>query len=71
MLSSKKFICEGTLSAGVYLSEASSPPMTPIPLLTHCIRVYSTLIHTGKEGGGGGLELTREQVRGAAVNKAG
>jgi hypothetical protein len=28
--------------------------------LTHCIRVYSILIHTGKWGGGG--ELTRDKV---------
>ncbi len=39
------------------------------PLLTHCIRVYSILIHTGK--GGGGEELTREKVREAIVHKAG
>jgi hypothetical protein len=35
---------------GVYLPEAHSPPMTPYafpPHLTHCMRVYSMLIHTG------------------------
>ncbi len=33
----------------VYLSEAQNPiPSHPI---THCICVYSTLIHTGKGGG--------------------
>jgi hypothetical protein len=43
--------------------------MTPIlPPLTHCIRVYSVLIHTEK---GWGAELTREKVRGAIVHKAG
>ncbi len=36
-----------------YLSKAPSPPMTSYsPLLTHCIRVYSILIHTGKGGEG-------------------
>jgi hypothetical protein len=34
--------------AGVYLSEAQNP----IPHLTHCIRVYSILIHTVKGVGG-------------------
>jgi hypothetical protein len=33
--------------AGVYLSEAQNPAPPP---LTHCICVYSILIHTGKEG---------------------
>jgi hypothetical protein len=37
--------------------------------LTHCIRVYSIIIHTGK--GGRGEELTREKVRGAIFYKAG
>jgi hypothetical protein len=56
--------------AGAYLSEAFSPPMAsyssppPLRALTHCIRVYSILIHTGKGG-----ELTREKVRGAIVHK--
>ncbi len=30
-------------------------PYTP-PSLTHCIRVYSILIHTGKGGRGSGVE---------------
>ncbi len=42
-------------------------PYSPPP--THCIRVYSILIHTGK--GGRGEEVTREKVRGAIVYKAG
>jgi hypothetical protein len=47
--------------------EAPSPPVTPYsPPLTHCIRVYSTLIHTGRVG-----ELTIKKVRGAIVHKAG
>jgi hypothetical protein len=33
-------------AAGVYLSEARNP----IHPLTHCIRVYSIFIHTGKGG---------------------
>jgi hypothetical protein len=43
-------------AAGVYLSEASFPPMFPYhPNFTHCIRVNRTVylhIHTGKGGGG-------------------
>jgi hypothetical protein len=66
---SKKWTRKGTLRQVFYLSEASSPPMTPYsPPLTHCIRVYSTLIQTGK-GEGGGEELTRVKVREAKVHK--
>ena len=67
---SKKWTRKGTLRQVFYLSEAppSYDPILPSPL-THCIRVYSTLIHTRKGGGGG--ELTREKVRGAIVHKAG
>ncbi len=45
----EKLTCIGTLRhASVYLSVAQNP----MPLfLTHCIRVYSILIHTGKGGG--------------------
>ncbi len=50
----KKYTCKGTFRQVFYLSEAHSPPMTlyspPFPL-THCIRVYSFLIQTGKGGG--------------------
>jgi hypothetical protein len=58
----------------VYLSEVHFPRMTPYsppphPALTHYIRVYSILIHTGKGGGGG--ELTRENVRVPVLHKAG
>ncbi len=65
----KNFTCKGTLRQVFYLSEAppSYDPIFPSPL-THCIRVYSILIHTGKGGRG---ELTREKVRGATVHKAG
>ncbi len=38
-----------------------------LPPLTHCIRVYSTLLHTGK-GGGSGESWTRE---GQQIQKAG
>jgi hypothetical protein len=37
-------------AAGVYLVEAQNP-ISP-PAVTHCICVYSLLIHTGKGGGG-------------------
>ncbi len=48
--------------ADAYLSEAPSPPHTNPP--THCIRVYSILIHTGKGGRGGGEMNQREGYRG-------
>ncbi len=68
----KKLSCKRILQQVFYLSEPLSPPMTPYPLppFTHFIRVYSTLIRTGKGGRGGG-ELTREKVRGTIVHKAG
>jgi hypothetical protein len=55
MSSSKKFTCIGDFAAGVYLSETQNP--IP-PSHTHCIRIYSILIHTGKSGGGR-VELER------------
>ncbi len=64
MSSSKKIDLWRDIWAGVYLSVAQNPT---IPILTHCIRVYSILIHKGKGGG----ELTREKVKGAIVHKAG
>jgi hypothetical protein len=45
MSASKKLTCKGTLQEGVYLSEAQNP-IPPPP--SHCIRVYSILLHTGK-----------------------
>ncbi len=72
--SKQKFTWKGTLRQVFYLSEASSASMTPYsPPLTHCIRVYSILIHTGTGKGGGVGELTRsrKKVRGAIVHKAG
>jgi hypothetical protein len=43
------------------LAEAQNPISLP---LTHCIRVYSILIHTEKGGGGGGEKNQREGARG-------
>jgi hypothetical protein len=68
---SKKFTCKGALWQVFYLSEAPFPPMTPYyPPLTHCIRVYSILIHT-ERGGGGGIANQSEGSKGATVYKAG
>jgi hypothetical protein len=68
MSSSKKLTCKETgFAAAVYLSEAqNSYPLPPF----HTIRVYSTLIRTGK-GGGGRVEPERMlELRGATVHKA-
>ncbi len=65
MLSSKKNNLYWDFAAGDYLSEAQNPIPPP---LTHGIRVYSILIHTGK---GGGRVETREKVIGIIVHKAG
>jgi hypothetical protein len=54
-------------AAGVYLSEAPSPPMTLSPPL-HNVYVYTVYLYLYTQGGG---ELTREKVRGATVHKAG
>jgi hypothetical protein len=56
MSSSKKICLYRDITAGVYLSEAQNDIS---PYLTHCIRVYSLLIYTGK----GGVEQ-REGLRG-------
>ncbi len=64
MSSLKKIDLKKDFEADVYLSEAQSPITSPP--FTRCIRVYSTLIHTGRGG-----ELTRKKVRGATVYKAG
>jgi hypothetical protein len=50
MSSSKKLTCKGTFFYQV-LSVWGPESHTPPPL-THCIRVYSILIHTGKGGEG-------------------
>jgi|LakMenEpi03Aug12_release.lakeMendotaPanAssembly.Ray.scaffolds.fasta_scaffold503146_1 hypothetical protein len=44
MLSSKKIHLYRDFAAVVYLSEAQNP--TPPPPITHCIRVYCSLIYT-------------------------
>jgi hypothetical protein len=49
MSSSKKINMSSDFAAGVYLSEAHNPVPPP---LTHCVRVYSVLILTGKGEGG-------------------
>jgi hypothetical protein len=57
--SSKKVDLEGYFVAGVNLSEAQN--LKPPP--THSIRVYSILIHTGKQRreGGEGEELNQRE----------
>ncbi len=62
----KKLTCKRTLRQ-VFISLKPRPHI-PHPL-THCIRVFSILIHTGN--GGGRERWTRERVRGATVHKAG
>ncbi len=60
MSSSKKLYLKRQFAAGVYLYEAKNPK-SPSPL-THCICVYSILIHTGAKGGGGeGGELNQRE----------
>ncbi len=55
MSSSKNVDMKREFAAGVYLSEAQTPYAE-----THCIRVYSVLIHTGK--GEKGEKWTREEI---------
>jgi hypothetical protein len=72
MSSSKNFPAKG-LCGRCYLSEATSPPMTPFPPPLHSVHVYTVyllFINTGKGEGGWGV-LTREKVRGATVHKTG
>jgi hypothetical protein len=63
----KKLPVKRDFAAGVYLSEAPSPPMTPY---TPRYTLYACILHTYSHREGGG-ELTREKVRGAIVHKAG
>jgi hypothetical protein len=59
----KKLTCEGTLRQVFICLRPRNPSLNP---LTHCIRVYSILIHTGK--GGEGEEFNqREGKRGNRV----
>jgi hypothetical protein len=68
----KKFTSKGTLRQVFYLSEPlrppAPPPMTPYPPLTHCVRVYSILIYTGK-GGERGESLPESRLEGQQFTK--
>jgi hypothetical protein len=66
-MSSKTIVLLRDFSAGVYLSEAQNP--MPPPPLTHCINVFSILLHTGK-GGGGRVEPER-RLEGQQFTKLG
>jgi hypothetical protein len=57
-------------AAGVYLSEAPSPPMSPYP---PPYTLYTCILYTysHREGGGEMNQRAREMVRGATVHKAG
>jgi hypothetical protein len=46
----KKLTCKVTLRQMFYLSEGPLLSYEPIPPHTHCILVYSIIIHTGNEG---------------------
>ncbi len=62
MSSSKNFICKSTLRQMFICLR----PRTPYhPPLTHCIHVYSILIHTEK--GGGGELNQKEGLRGNSL----
>jgi hypothetical protein len=51
----KKLTCKGILRQVFICLRPTPPSYDPmLPPLTHCIRVYSKLIHTGKGGRGGG-----------------
>ncbi len=65
----KKLTCKGTLQKVFCLSEAPSPPLTPIIPPLHTVHVYTVYFFTQGRGEEG--ELTREKVRGAIVHKAG
>jgi hypothetical protein len=55
MSSLQKYYMKRDFVAGVYLSEAPSPPMTPYP--PHTVYVYTVYLFTqgmGDGGGGGG-----------------
>ncbi len=58
MLSYKKLTCKGTLRP-VLICLKPRTPYPPPPHLTHCIRIYSILIHTWKGGGGERVETER------------
>jgi hypothetical protein len=61
MSSTIKCTCKGIYGRRISV-KGTEPHTPPPPPLTHCIRVYNILIHTGK---GGGVELNqREGERG-------
>jgi hypothetical protein len=62
MSSSKIFTCKGTLRRVFFCLRPI--PLPPPPPPTHCISVYSILIHKGKGGGG---ELNQRE--GERVNR--
>jgi hypothetical protein len=64
---------KGLCGRCLYLSEAPSPPMTPYPPSPlHTVYVYTVYLYPQGWGmGGGGVELTREKVRGETVHKVG
>jgi hypothetical protein len=64
MSSSRKIDLQRYFAAGVYLSEAPSPPMTPYTL--HIVYVYTVYIFTQGRGEGGEMK-----VIGATGHKAG
>jgi hypothetical protein len=67
MSSSKKIDLYRDFAASVYLSEAQNPiPLFP---LTHCMSVYSILIHTRK--GGRGRVIPERRGEGQQFTKSG
>ncbi len=69
-IKAKKFTCKGTVQQ-VFICLRPPPPRQPhtSPPLTHCIRVYSILIHTGK--GGRGESQPERRLEGQQFTKLG
>jgi hypothetical protein len=73
MSASKNIYLLWDFAAGVYLSEAPSPPMTPYPpsyTLYTCI-VYCILVTYSHGGGGGGVQKTKKDRRAPTKKKKG